>query len=73
MPGNKNPVPLCPVAWLLKNSLKCQLSPDWRLLGKFDYARSESSLGQDFDSDYTEAVVGYAYRPVEHPCCKRQL
>jgi hypothetical protein len=52
--------------WLLKNSLKYQLSPDWRLIGKFDYAHSESSLGQDFDSDYTEAVVGYAYRPVEH-------
>jgi len=50
--------------WLLKNSLKYQLSADWRLLGKFDYAHSESSLGQFFDGDYTEAVLGYAYRPV---------
>jgi flagellar motor protein MotB len=52
--------------WLLKNSLKYQLSPDWRLIGKFNYAHSESSLGQSFDGDYTEAVLGYAYRPIHH-------
>jgi flagellar motor protein MotB len=52
--------------WLFKNSLKYQLSPDWRLLGKLNISRSESSLGQYFDGDYTEAVVGYAYRPVKH-------
>jgi lipopolysaccharide assembly outer membrane protein LptD (OstA) len=52
--------------WLLKNNLKYQLSQDMRLIGKFNYAVSESSLGQDYDSDYTEAVLGYAYRPVHH-------
>ena len=52
--------------WLLKNSLKYQLSPDWRLIGKLNLARSKSSLGQFFDGDYTEAVMGYAYRPVRH-------
>ena len=52
--------------WLFKNSLKYQLSPDWRLIGKFNYSRSESSLGPSFDGDYTEAVVGCAYRPVAH-------
>ena len=50
--------------WLLKNSLKYQLSPDWRLIGKFNYSRSDSSLGRSFDGNYTEAVMGYAYRPV---------
>ena len=53
-------------SWLFKNSCKYQLSPDWRLLGKFNYATSESSLGESFDGDYTEAVLGYAYRPVHH-------
>jgi len=53
-------------SWLFKNSFKYQLTPDWRLLGKFNYAMSESSLGESFDSDYTEAVLGYAYRPVYH-------
>ncbi len=52
--------------WLTKNSLKYQLSPDWRLLGKFNYAHSESSLGQFYDGEYTEAGLGYAYRPVHH-------
>jgi len=52
--------------WLLKNSLKYQLSPDWRLLGTFNYAHSDSSEGDFFDGDYTEAVLGYAYRPIRN-------
>jgi flagellar motor protein MotB len=51
-------------SWLLKNSLKYQLSEDWRLIGKFNYAESESSMGDSYNGDYTEAVLGYAYRPV---------
>jgi predicted porin len=50
--------------WLLKNSFKYQLSPDWRLIGKFNYSHSESSLGQTFAGKYTETVMGFAYRPV---------
>jgi len=52
--------------WLLKNSLKYQLSPDWRIIGKFNYAHSESSQGEFFDGDFTEAVLGYAYRPIHN-------
>jgi len=52
-------------SWLLKNSLKCQLSEDWRLIGKLNYAASESSMGDSYSGDYTEAVLGYAYRPVQ--------
>jgi hypothetical protein len=52
--------------WLLKNSLKYKLTPDWRILGKFNYAQSESSQGEFYDGSYTEAVLGYAYRPVNH-------
>jgi hypothetical protein len=53
-------------SWLFKNSLKYQLSEDWRLIGKFNYSVSESSMGDYYDGDYTEAVLGYAYRPVNH-------
>jgi flagellar motor protein MotB len=53
-------------ALLLKNSLKYQLSQDWRVIGKFNYAVSESSLGMFHDGNYTEAVLGYAYSPVHH-------
>lgn len=52
--------------WLFKNSLKYQLSPNWRVLGKFNFAMSESSQGESYDGDYTETVLGYAYRPVHN-------
>jgi outer membrane protein OmpA-like peptidoglycan-associated protein len=52
--------------WLLKNSFKYQLNPDWRLVGKLDYSQSTSSQGQFYDGSYTEAVIGYAYRPVKN-------
>ncbi len=52
--------------WLLKNSLRYQLSPDWRLIGKFNFAQSTSSQGEFFDGEYTEAVLGSAYRPVRN-------
>jgi hypothetical protein len=51
---------------LFKNSLKYQLSDNWRIIGRFNYAISESSLGDTFDGDYTEAILGYAYRPVHN-------
>ncbi len=53
-------------SWLFRNSLRVKLSEDWRLLGKFNHAMSHSSLGDFFDADYTEAVVGFAFRPVEN-------
>jgi flagellar motor protein MotB len=53
-------------AWLFRNNFKVQLTPDWRVLGKLDHSISDSSLGEFYAGGYTEAVVGYAYRPVRH-------
>lgn len=50
--------------WLTKNSLKYQITPDWRFIGKLNYSQSKSSLGEFYDGTYTEAVAGYGYRPV---------
>jgi len=50
--------------WLFRNSFKFQLNPDWRVVGKYNHAKSESSLGQFYDGGYTEAVIGYGFRPV---------
>jgi hypothetical protein len=50
--------------WLFRNTLKYQTTPDWRVLGKVNYADSDSSLGEIYDGGYTEAVLGFAYRPV---------
>jgi hypothetical protein len=52
--------------WLFRNTLKYQMTPDWRVIGKLNYSDSDSSLGQYYDGGYTEGVLGYAYRPVEH-------
>jgi flagellar motor protein MotB len=52
--------------WLFRNNFKWQMTPDWRLVGKLDHSFSDSSQGQFYDGGYTEAVIGYAYRPVLH-------
>jgi flagellar motor protein MotB len=51
---------------LLRNNFKYQMTPSWRLLGKLDHSISDSSLGDFYAGGYTEAVVGYAYRPVRN-------
>jgi flagellar motor protein MotB len=52
--------------WLIRNNFKLQLTPDWRLIGKLDHSVSNSSLCDFYAGGYTEAVVGYAYRPVKN-------
>jgi len=51
--------------WLFRNNFKYQVTPDWRLLGKIDHSMSDNSQGQFYDGGYTEAVLGYGYRPVK--------
>lgn len=53
-------------SWVTRNSLGVQLDTDWRLLGKLNVARSNASQGAFYDGDYTEAVLGAAWRPVRH-------
>jgi len=50
--------------WLFRNSFRYQLNPDWRMVGKLNHSTSDSSMGAFFDGGYTEAVLGYGYRPV---------
>jgi flagellar motor protein MotB len=52
--------------WLFRNSFRFRLTPNWRVVGKVDHSFSDSSLGEFFEGGYTEAVVGYAYRPVRN-------
>ena len=53
-------------AWLFRNNFKFALTPDWRIIGKLNHSVSDSSLGGFYGGGYTEAVVGYAYRPVRY-------
>ncbi|HMB74089.1 MAG TPA: flagellar motor protein MotB, partial [Gammaproteobacteria bacterium] len=50
--------------WLFRNNFKYQLTPAFRLLGKLNHSESESTEGQFYAGEYTEAVFGTAYRPV---------
>ena len=52
--------------FFMRNSLKYQVNPDWRFITKLNHSVSESSLGEFYNGDFTEAVLGYAYRPVQH-------
>lgn len=50
--------------FLTKNNLKYQVTPDWRIIAKLNYSQSKSSLGEFYNGTFTEAVLGYGYRPV---------
>jgi flagellar motor protein MotB len=52
--------------WLFRNTLRYQQTPDWRLIGKLNHSVSDSTQGDFYDGGYTEAVIGYAYRPVRN-------
>ena len=52
--------------WLFRSNLSVQMTPDWRLLAKANHAISDSSEGEFFDGGFTEAVLGFAFRPVKH-------
>lgn len=41
-----------------------QLNPSWKLLTRFLYSQSESSLGAYHDGDYMEGALAFAFRPV---------
>lgn len=52
--------------WLTRNTLGYQVDPAWRLISKFNLSHSTSSQGAFYDGDYTEFVLGAAYRPVDN-------
>ena len=51
---------------MFRNNFKYQLTPDWRVVGKLNFSTSDSSLGDFYNGEYAEAVIGYAYRPVRN-------
>ena len=50
--------------WLSRNTGAYQFSPDWRLIGKFNFSVSKASAGNFYDGDFIDASMGTAYRPV---------
>ena len=52
--------------WLTRNHFAYKVNEDWRMRLQLDLALSDSSDGDFLDADYTEAIWGYAYRPVDN-------
>ena len=52
--------------WLMKNNLTYQVDSDWRFLGKANFSKSTSTLGDLFSGNFTEIVMGYGYRPIDN-------
>lgn len=52
--------------WVTTNSINHRLSPSLRLQGKFNYSETTDNNGNTRDARFTEAGLGFAYRPVEN-------
>jgi hypothetical protein len=52
--------------WLMKNNLTYQVDSDWRFLGKANFSKSTSTLGDLYSGNFTEIVLGYGYRPIDN-------
>jgi lipopolysaccharide assembly outer membrane protein LptD (OstA) len=51
-------------SYLVRNNLSYKVNPDWRAQLRIDFAISNSSIDESLNSDYSEALLGFAYRPV---------
>ena len=53
-------------SYLVRNNLSYKVNPDWRAQLRIDLAISDSSIANSLNSDFTEALLGFAYRPVNN-------
>ena len=53
--------------WVTTNRLKTSQKGDWSWMAQFDYAKTTGlDAGDKTLADFTEAAVGFAYRPIKH-------
>jgi hypothetical protein len=52
--------------WLLRNDFSYAVNPDWSALGRFNMARADNESPSVRASEFTEAMAGLAYRPVNN-------
>ena len=53
-------------SYLIRNNMSYKMNPDWRAQLRIDFAISNSSSEDQLNSDYTEALLGFAYRPIDN-------
>ena len=52
--------------WLNRNTLSYDANEDWEVLGRFNFAISNSDEADFLNADFVEGVAGLAYRPIEN-------
>jgi len=52
--------------WLMRNTASYDAGEDWEILGRFNFALSESDQSDFLDAEYVEGILGAAYRPVDN-------
>lgn len=50
--------------WLVRNTGAVEVNPDWRVLGRFNFALADSETDDVRLADYVEGTIGFAYRPI---------
>lgn len=52
--------------WLSRNTASFDAGEDWELLGRFNFALSDSDQADFLDAEFVEGILGAAYRPVNN-------
>ncbi|MGB0905846.1 MAG: TonB-dependent receptor [Maricaulaceae bacterium] len=52
--------------WLMRNTAAFDANQDWEVLGRLNFAISDSDQSNFRDADFVEGVLGAAYRPVDN-------
>ena len=52
--------------YINKSKFEHKFSESWRALAKLKWQRSFDSQGDFYDGDYTDGILGFAYRPIDH-------
>ena len=52
--------------WVTANNINYRLNPSFRLQGKLNYSETKDQRGNTRDAKFTEAGLGFAYRPINH-------
>ncbi|MDE1467100.1 hypothetical protein [Aurantiacibacter sp. D1-12] len=52
--------------WLLRSNFSYAVNPDWRFVSQFNIARADTEGTSIRAAEFTEAIAGFAYRPIDN-------
>ncbi len=52
--------------WLGRFKFSSKLGNEWRITSNLDISRSSNSQGNFYNGDWTEGILGFAYRPIQN-------